>query len=158
MLVAFVALVGFALCLAATPTIPRRPDNGRDRRFVALVLASLLIIASVAYTPWPLHVAFAHTRSDFEAIARRLESGEHVAGPIRVGVYTVERAELDEGRACLWTDTNPSGRTGFVRNPRPGVATGEGSAAHQQYIQPVVLRGPGPGLGLHLGRLTEKVY
>ena len=114
-----VAFVGFGLCLAATFTIPRRPDGRRDRRFVTLAVASLLVIASVAATSWPLRVAFAYSRSNFETLTRRLESGEHVAGPIRVGAYHVERAELDAGRACLWTDTNPAGRAGFVRNPGP---------------------------------------
>ncbi len=39
----------------------------------------------------------------------------------RVGLFTIVDAELRDGRPCLWTNTDPAGFLGFVRNPYAGV-------------------------------------
>jgi hypothetical protein len=115
------AILGLVLGLCSIATIPRRGDGGWDKRYAALAAASLMCMASVASTLWPLHLAFAASRPDFEDLGRRLQAGYRMTRAERVGRFTIARAELRDGRPCLWMNTDPAGYSGFVRNPYPGV-------------------------------------
>jgi hypothetical protein len=94
----------------------RRHTQRRILPVLAAPILSLAVIISVAATHWPLHIAYAWSRESFDTIAQRVRSGEHVATPLRAGLFTVQRAELSyHGIVCLWTHPDPAGSTGFVQ-------------------------------------------
>ena len=85
--------------------------------FLAFIL-SLSAIVSVALTDWPLRITYAWSRASLDAVSERVRLGEHVITPLRVGLFSIQRAELsDRGIVCLWTEPHPSGSTGFVQCP-----------------------------------------
>jgi hypothetical protein len=116
-----VGCFGFVMCCSTIFCIPRSEGCRLDLRYVGLWLASLGCIISVPATLWPVRLAFASSRPDFERVAARIDSGQHVKMPQNVGGYTIIGAELRNGRPCLWTSTDPRGFEGFVRNPVGGV-------------------------------------
>ena len=76
----------------------------------------LSLIVSVALTHWPLRFGYAWSRDAFDALAQRVRVGEHIAVPVRVGLFTIRRAELSpQSIVCLWTYPHPGGSTGFVQ-------------------------------------------
>jgi hypothetical protein len=82
--------------------------------------ASIATMISVVATRWPLRLAFLASHGGFDAFAARLEAGYRMTQPERVGRFLIRKAEMREGRPCLWVDIDPAGYTGFVRNPRRG--------------------------------------
>jgi hypothetical protein len=82
-------------------------------------LACLAVFVSVPLTHWPLRLAYKLSRPSFNSVAQSLQSGAKFQQPIRVGLFTIEKAEIYDmnGRICLWTDLNPSGKTGFTKCP-----------------------------------------
>jgi hypothetical protein len=97
-----------------------RRDGRVHRPALFVAAASVALMVSVVATKWPLRLAFLASHRDFEAFAARLEAGYIMSRPQRVGRFLILKAELNEGRPCLWVDTNPSGFDGFVRNPPRG--------------------------------------
>ncbi len=91
--------------------VPTRPVRLRS-------LAAISFIASVGLTHWPLRAAFAMSRTSFDELARRLDAGESVPAPFRIGSFTIRRAELGGNRGahipCFWTDLDDAGKTGFI--------------------------------------------
>lgn len=114
-------IIVLGLCALAGLSMPRVTEGRYDRRFLVLWAAAMFCIASVPVTRWPLRLAFALSRPNLEGLARRMEAGARPAGPMRVGAFSIEEAEMRDGRPCFWTSTNPSGFSGLVRNPRAGV-------------------------------------
>jgi hypothetical protein len=83
---------------------------------LAGTIACLALIVSVAAVHWPLRVAHALSRPALDQVARDLRGGQPFAGPARVGLFTIAEAEVNQaGIVCLWVDTNPGGKTGFVQ-------------------------------------------
>jgi len=115
-----VAALGVLACAVAAIAL------GRKRRNAIVALASLLCIASVFFTLWPLKLTFAASRPEFEAMARKLDAGHEMTVPRKLGRFIIVKAEMRNGRPCLWTDTDPSGFSGFVRNPYGGVNMAKG--------------------------------
>ncbi len=112
---------GLLLCVVAFSSVPRRTGGGYDRRYLCLWVACLLGIASIPFTNWPLRLSFGAMKGELEDIATKASKGKSVAVPVSVGPCVIRRVEMRDGRPCLWTDTNPSGYTGFVRNPYGGI-------------------------------------
>ncbi len=78
--------------------------------------AGLAVVISVFVTRWPLHAAYRFSRPAFERTAAELRAGRGASGPRWVGLFRIQRAELDRRDiVCLWTDLDSSGRTGFVQ-------------------------------------------
>ena len=47
---------------------------------------------------------------------QRVRTGEHIATPLRAGLFTIRSAYLShDGIVCLWTHPHPGGSTGFVQ-------------------------------------------
>ncbi len=55
-------------------------------------------------------------KGELKDIATKASQGQPVVVPIKVGPCVIRRVEMRDGRPCLWTDTNPNGYAGFVRN------------------------------------------
>jgi len=86
---------------------------------VTVTVICLAVIISVAATHWPLRINYALARDSFEALARRIRTGEQITTPVHVGLFTIRRAEISRnGIVCLWTHPQPNGSTGFVRCQR----------------------------------------
>ncbi len=83
-----------------------------------------LFVASVFVWHWPLRLAFAIWRQPLEALYSRVKMGERIQTPIRIGTFTIHRAEtLYDSYPALILDTNPTGPTCFIRSPEvPGMA------------------------------------
>lgn len=79
----------------------------------------LAVFVSVPVTHWPLRLAYKLSRPSFDAVAQSLQSGAKFPQPIRVGLFSIEKAEIYErnGKICLWTDLEPSGNMGFTKCP-----------------------------------------
>lgn len=51
-----------------------------------------------------------------DQFADAVKGGSNIALPGRVGAFVISKTEIGPGEiVCLWTDTNPSGPSGFVR-------------------------------------------
>lgn len=112
--------IAVVFVLVISPFVIRRGD-GRLHRPAAIVLViSLIAMASAPPTAWPLRLSFLASHREFDGFARALESGYRMTGPERVGRFLILKAELRDGRPCLWVDSDPAGYDGFVRNPRRG--------------------------------------
>ncbi len=82
-------------------------------------IVCLAIFVSVPLTHWPLRVAYRLSRPSFEAVAKSLQTGTKYPYPLRVGLFSIKKAEIYNlnGKICLWTDLSPSGKTGFTKCP-----------------------------------------
>jgi hypothetical protein len=89
--------------------------------FMTSFLFSFLVVLSVVIFQWPLLVSFNRSKNKLEMLARAVESGEEVKCPQVTGAFVITEVELDHGRPCLWVSVHPSGRRGFVRNPRNSI-------------------------------------
>jgi hypothetical protein len=115
------------LFFGAIVLIGRRQRKNQPTWPIHLALsASIAVVASVALFQWPLRAAYAASRPAMERIAKELYAGRKFTGPIRVGAFLVERAEIREYRrecccaptetlACLWLHVDPTGDTGFIQ-------------------------------------------
>lgn len=67
-------------------------------------------------TLWPLHLAFFVIRPSLERLADRVEAGHALVPPALIGPFHLEGSGVDRnGTVGLYTDSNPNGRSGFVR-------------------------------------------
>ncbi|RYZ83608.1 MAG: hypothetical protein EOP06_19650 [Proteobacteria bacterium] len=97
-----------------------RCHSARARWFNGFAgLVCLGIFISVPLTHWPFRIAYALSRSELDAVALSLKSGVKFTHPMRVGVFSIEKAEIYDhnGKVCLWTVVDPSGSTGFTQCP-----------------------------------------
>jgi hypothetical protein len=108
-------ILAFAMALVAT--ISGIVRHSFVRRAVGGFIITIVLIVSVALWHWPFRAAYALSRPALERAATEVRAGHSFEGR-RVGVFLVRRAEVSRtGIVCLWVDTNPSGRTGFVQTP-----------------------------------------
>ena len=109
-----------ALCLLWKRIGMHRCRSLRARWLTGLLgLACVGVFVSVPLTHWPFRLAFHLSRPAFDAVAASLESGAQFRQPMRVGFFTIQKAEIYamNGRICLWTDLDPAGKTGFTQCP-----------------------------------------
>lgn len=118
--VVFVAGFAFLLTFCTFPLVLRHWDGRLHRPGLIVLVTSLIAIVSVVLTAWPVRLAFFASRREFDDLAGRLEAGYRMTKPERVGRFLILKAEMRDGRPCLWIDTDPAGYDGFVRNPRRG--------------------------------------
>jgi hypothetical protein len=114
--------LGFATAWALART------TGRRSVIYVLRLLSLALVVTpfvTLWTFWPLHVAFLVSRPALERLADRVAAGHAPAFPVSAGVYRIVGCALDyhTGNIALVTDSNPAGRSGFVRS-EPGTSHG----------------------------------
>jgi hypothetical protein len=93
--------------------------KSRRARWVngVLVAMSVAVFVSVPTTNWPLRLAFRLSKPSLEAVAQSLRAGKTFPQPMRVGLFTIQKAEIYDlnDKVCLWTDLNWSGKVGFTR-------------------------------------------
>jgi len=96
-----------------------------ERPVLPVVISSVVLLAmnaSIPFTDWPLRLNYVMTRDSFDSIASRVRAGERINTPVRVGVFTVWRAEIVNQRfVCLWTNQDRYDRVGFVQCRRDEV-------------------------------------
>jgi hypothetical protein len=99
--------------------------NGRPPKLSWPFLSFFLAI-SMAITPlvtlwtfWPLRAAFLISLPALDRLADRVAAGQTVPFPVRAGLFRVVGSATDPktGSVGLITNSNPSGRSGFVRYP-----------------------------------------
>lgn len=77
---------------------------------------SLACLFSVMATHWPLRMAYVLSRPAIERLGSEILKGESFSQPKRVGLFTIEKAEVNHsGIVCLWTREDPGGNSGFVQ-------------------------------------------
>ncbi len=94
--------------------------SARSRWLNGLVfLVCLTVFVSVPRTHWPLRIAYKFSQPAFEDAARSLRAGAKFEQPVQVGLFFIEKAEIYElnGKVCLWTSLDSSGKTGFTQCP-----------------------------------------
>jgi len=98
-------------------------DHRMFRNAVAVPL-SLLLIASVMLTQWPLRLQYLLVKPSLNTIANRVEKDESIQTPIQVGFLRIKNVEINRhGVVCLWTDPNPGGYSGLVKTQPSKVAS-----------------------------------
>ncbi len=116
-----VILCGALAFLAAVVMTGALVGFARSRRYrvwpvLAAGAACLALVVSVPYAHWPLRIAYLLSRASLDRLAREACAGRPVAGPAQAGLFRVQQVEVSRhGVVCLWVDTNPAGRTGFVQ-------------------------------------------
>lgn len=85
---------------------------------VGLIFVCPLLIISVGATQWPLRAHHAIFRNSFDSLAQRVRAGEQIQTPTKIGVVTVQRAELHGGHVYLLTSPKNSERGGLVQSSR----------------------------------------
>jgi hypothetical protein len=75
-------------------------------RALALIIVVVFSVV-VAVTNWPLKLTFSLVEDDIEALAQRVDAGERIEYPQRVGVFTIYGAGIRSGTVYLIT--SPSG-------------------------------------------------
>ena len=114
------SLAFVALCFLWKQIGMDKCKSARARWMNGLIgLACLAVFVSVPLTHWPLRLAYKLSRPSFDAVAQSLQSGTTFQKPMRVGLFEIKKAEVYDlnGKICLWTDLNPSGKTGFTKCP-----------------------------------------
>lgn len=122
--VEFVGLIILAVALVISYLLVAHRRYTRRAVLPVLVvsLVCLSIIISVSQTHWPLRITYALSRDAFDDVAQRIRAGEHIATPVRAGLFTIRRIDASyRGIVCLWTHPHPGGSTGFVQCPRDDV-------------------------------------
>jgi hypothetical protein len=89
------------------------------RNWIAVPMA-LAIVVSVAWTNWPLRASFRLARPRMNQMAARLEKGQSVSTPVRVGLLRIRRAGVGstpnrKGVVCLCTVEPGGDFEGFAR-------------------------------------------
>ncbi len=82
----------------------------RRRKRSALVCGASLALCLSLWSAWPTQVALKLSRSNLEALVKRIEDGQPVNFPQRAGLFIVHRIAVRRGVTCLVTHP---GSTGF---------------------------------------------
>ena len=87
----------------------------RGRAQVIVGTTAVVLLGTIAFFNWPLHVAYIASRPSFDDFAKRLRDGEKIQTPARIGMFRVVKAELNGNDVvCFWTDDDSAGGTAFV--------------------------------------------
>jgi hypothetical protein len=124
----FAGVVAFAALLMAVPLAM----SLRDR---LCWVGCALVLLTIAWVDWPLHLSYYLARPGLERLARDLRAGKTIPTPVRVGLVVIRGTELRrrvinyrgqprdptatdaKDIACLWTHPHPGGSGGFVQTP-----------------------------------------
>jgi hypothetical protein len=110
-------ILGFGTAWAVAAT--RRKAVGRRSPLVAwpLVIVLAALPLTMAFTPWPLRVAFLASKPALDRLADRVAVGQAPRGGVWAGLFMVSGSIIDPatGNIGLIIDADPSGRSGFVR-------------------------------------------
>ncbi|MEM1242475.1 MAG: hypothetical protein AAGI45_21810 [Cyanobacteria bacterium P01_H01_bin.26] len=117
----FFAAVFLTALIVALMVIPTLKSQKRFRRQAAV---SLTMVVSIVVFHWPLRIAYAFSRPDFDRVAEQVAAGEKIEAPQRIGWFQIKRIDapgfaangIDYQGLRLWTDLHPSGKTGFVQS------------------------------------------
>jgi hypothetical protein len=121
-------ILGFGMAWAVAAT-----HRGTVRRRSPLVAWPLVIVLAslpltMLLTHWPLYLAFLASKPPLDRLADQIAAGYVPRGPLRCGLFLVVGCAVDPktGNVGLITNSDPSGRSGFVRvnlatttQPRP---------------------------------------
>jgi hypothetical protein len=114
-----IVLVLLFVGLASTLIAITGENTRQDRRNIAPTV-SLILLLSMLFWNWPLHLCYQISRPAIEALMTRVRAGELISTPVRAGLYIVKDAGISHsGIPCLWTRPNPAGYTGFVQTDSP---------------------------------------
>lgn len=81
-----------------------------------VALASVAVTISVIMTYWPLRLAFAFVRPQFETHATQVDQGRLPQRLTRLGVFPIlEAGKNRSGGLYFWTDDDPTGYGGIVK-------------------------------------------
>lgn len=75
----------------------------------------LTSIYSVMTIQWPMRAAYLLSRPSLDRLAQAVRAGQPLVGPARVGLFTIVETEHRHGIVCLWVDSDPGGKMGFVQ-------------------------------------------
>jgi hypothetical protein len=120
-------ILGFGTAWSAAAT--RREAVRRRSPLLAwpLVIVLAALPLTILFTQWPFHLAFLASKPALDRLADRVAAGHAPGRPVRAGLFMVVNSEVDptNGNVGLVTDSNSSGRSGFVRvSPTPSTAPG----------------------------------
>ena len=96
----------------------RREPAQRSLRGQALIVCLLFLPVSMAWTHWPLHLAFALSRGPLTRLADRVNAGESIPYPVWAGVYRISQVKRDPalpGNMMLCTSSDLEKGSGFLR-------------------------------------------
>ena len=106
------------VCLVLTPffILWRRFTERSASPAWASAMLSLLCIATVAWSHWPLGITYRLSRASLDDLALKLRAGETVSVPTVAGLFTIQEVGLGrDGIPYLWTEPGRGGSTGFVQ-------------------------------------------
>jgi hypothetical protein len=119
----FAGVVAFAALLMAVPFAL----SLRDR---LCWVGCALVLLTIAWVDWPLHLSYYLARPGLERLAQELRAGKTIPTPVRVGLVVIRGTELRrrvfnyhgdpaatdaKDIACLWTHPDGAGSAGFVQ-------------------------------------------
>ena len=105
-------MLGFVCVIAALSVVP----FAQSRSHFYFGILTIGVLVSIAATNWPLRIAYAVSSSSLDRAAQQIRNGQTITTPCMVGVFRIANAELHYNNTiCLWTDCDPSGKTGFVQ-------------------------------------------
>ena len=106
------------VCLVLTPffILWRRFTKRSASPAWAYAVLSLVCIATVEWSHWPLGITYRLSRASLDDLASRLRAGETVSVPTVAGLFTIQEVGLGrDGIPYLWTEPGRGGSTGFVQ-------------------------------------------
>jgi hypothetical protein len=123
MLMLLVWLLAFPIVLGAgtawATAVTRRAARPHRSPFLAwpLVLVLAILPFTMFFTRWPFHLAFLASTPALDRLADRVAAGQGIASPELAGLFRVVGSDVDpsSGNVGLIIDSDPSGRSGFVR-------------------------------------------
>jgi hypothetical protein len=127
--VAMLSTLGMLVALLLSCFVPWSPgkEARRSDRAVGwiVLVCSVLVYGSVLKTDWPLHLSFRMVRSDLARLASTAKAGQKKTERIEIGPFSVQEVDATSygGIVCLWTDLDPTGRTGLLYAPNQNVPT-----------------------------------
>ena len=120
-LVIVVSILSGLVCLVLFISFgSNKAVSGRIGALAAAMFLCLCIIASVAYSGWPLRLLFYYSRSSFDSVASSAKNGQEIITPVRIGAFTIKKVEVWDGTVCFWTETSGD-HDGFLNTTPRGV-------------------------------------
>ncbi len=95
-----------------TKTAVSRHSN---RMTMIIISASVALTISVLVTHWPLRLSYSLSKASLNRIAKQVTSGTKALSPQSASVFSVTRADVDNGLVCLWIDEDMGEPIGFVQ-------------------------------------------
>jgi hypothetical protein len=113
-------LLGLVCVLLFIGLAATKAASGKNSLLAISLFLSLCVIASVAFSGWPLRLLFYFSRGSFDTVASFAKNGRQVTTPVRISVFTIKKVEILDGTVCLWAETLGD-KDGFVNTSPQGV-------------------------------------